>query len=279
MQAEREALGRGQDPATACLAWCNNGVAVVLRNTYELYHDILPLAGCQAKFVSFTRKLYRWGFRQVMDSTRYADKKVRHEKVFHHPLFQRGNKHLMVQMKSVTAEGTRRATATSFAAMDWGSHLERGMQPNEAIGYATALLAPPAPIRGEARSAAFPFPSAPTSPSSFSKTESDHATHFSPSQVQDFRWSSMLHQAAAELAAVSAASSRNASLLLPSLRASPDTISPNTFSRLLLRPRLADPTLLPLRSDEERLELAFGSLSANAILSALSNATATKRYI
>jgi hypothetical protein len=95
-QAERE--------VTDCLRWTPDGKGVILRTTSsELQDKILPLASsCGGKLLSFTRKLYRWGFRQARSS--YAK-----EKIFCHPLFQRDDKTLMVGMKSTTAEGTKKA--------------------------------------------------------------------------------------------------------------------------------------------------------------------------
>jgi hypothetical protein len=91
--------------ATDCLAWTPDGKGVILRTTSpELPNKILPYASCGGKLLSFTRKLYRWGFRQARSS---YDK----EKIFCHPFFQRDDKTLIVGMKSTTAEGTKRALA------------------------------------------------------------------------------------------------------------------------------------------------------------------------
>jgi hypothetical protein len=109
VQAEREAMKSGRSSETACFAWTNDGQGVILRTTEEFQRKILPLASsCGAKLLSFTRKLYRWGFRQARPKDHNKD--VR-QKIFCHPMFQRDNKPLMVGMKSTTAEGTRRALA------------------------------------------------------------------------------------------------------------------------------------------------------------------------
>ncbi len=92
--------------ATDCLAWTPDGKGVILRTTSsELQDKILPLASsCGGKLLSFTRKLYRWGFRQARSS-------YNKEKIFCHPFFQRDDKTLIVGMKSTTAEGTKKALA------------------------------------------------------------------------------------------------------------------------------------------------------------------------
>ncbi len=94
----------GGSAKTACLAWTPDGKGIILHTTQELQNKILPIASCGGKLLSFTRKLYRWGFRQ-------ARSKYEKQKIFCHPLFQRDDKRLMVDMKSITAEGTKRALA------------------------------------------------------------------------------------------------------------------------------------------------------------------------
>jgi hypothetical protein len=102
--AAREAVKSGGSAKTACLAWTPDGKGIILRTTQELQNKILPMASCGGKLLSFTRKLYRWGFRQ-------ARSKYEKQKIFCHPLFQRDDRRLMVGMKSITAEGTKRALA------------------------------------------------------------------------------------------------------------------------------------------------------------------------
>jgi hypothetical protein len=119
VQAERDAVRRGdKKPATGSLMWTPDGKAIVVRDTRYLIDKLLPLANSsgQAKFSSFVRRLYRWGFRQA--SSTHCDRNDLHsyqenikEKVFCHPLFQRDNKPLIDGMKSITAAGTRRAIA------------------------------------------------------------------------------------------------------------------------------------------------------------------------
>jgi hypothetical protein len=107
VQAEREAIKRGSDAQEACIGWTLDGRALIIRNKEELVSKLLTIAFCKkAKFTSFTRKLYRWGFRQPAGNKMNAGTGT---KVFWHPCFQRDNKPLMLNMKSTTAEGTMNA--------------------------------------------------------------------------------------------------------------------------------------------------------------------------
>lgn len=114
VEVERMTAKSGKSPQKACLAWRPEGLSFVIRHGDDLVGKILPMVSCPAKFSSFLRKLYRWGFRQVVDrSVERSDKAPKNrEKVFMHPYFQRDNKSLMDRMKSITAESTRKELAT-----------------------------------------------------------------------------------------------------------------------------------------------------------------------
>jgi hypothetical protein len=90
-----------------CISWAHDGHTFLIRDTQELVDNLLPLFFREGKFSSFTRKLYRWGFRQICIA-KGLDKKDR-DMVFGQEHFQRDNKALMSDMRSVTAAGTRRA--------------------------------------------------------------------------------------------------------------------------------------------------------------------------
>eukprot|EP00980_Cylindrotheca_fusiformis_P007240 scaffold1525_cov142-Cylindrotheca_fusiformis.AAC.40 len=92
-----------------CISWARDGHTFIIRDRKELVDFLMPLFFRGGKFSSFTRKLYRWGFRQIC-VPKGGDKKNR-EMVFGHEHFQRDNKALMSDMRSVTAAGTRRAIA------------------------------------------------------------------------------------------------------------------------------------------------------------------------
>lgn len=103
---ERVIVKSGKKAETAPIGWTMAGRAFVIRNRKELVDKWLPLFFRHGKFQSFTRKLYRWGFRQVAIPKQVAENTK--ELVFASPHFQRDNRELMVHMKSVTAAGLRR---------------------------------------------------------------------------------------------------------------------------------------------------------------------------
>lgn len=99
----------------AAVSWILDGRAFIIRSKDDLVKGLLPMFFRQSKFASFTRKLYRWGFRQVSVSGS-ADRILnsnKREMIFGHELFQKDNKALMARMRSVTAAGTRRALVSS----------------------------------------------------------------------------------------------------------------------------------------------------------------------
>lgn len=115
VQAEREISpsgeGEGSAQERACIAWTIDGKAIVIRDKEELFKTILPIAHCKSKlYSSFTRKLYRWGFRRVR-----LGGETRNEIIFSHPLFKRDDKPLVTLMRSVSAEGVKRKTGAMRA--------------------------------------------------------------------------------------------------------------------------------------------------------------------
>jgi hypothetical protein len=94
------------------LAWTEDGKSFVIRDQAALCADWLPAFFQQAKFSSFTRKLYRWGFRQI----KYLDKpkpSLSGEIYFGNEYFQRDNKSLLARMHSVTAVKRKRQQETT----------------------------------------------------------------------------------------------------------------------------------------------------------------------
>jgi hypothetical protein len=104
---DREKAKSGKRDPCAC--WSQDGHAFIVRSRKEFVATLLPLFFRDAKFSSFTRKLYRWGFRQICFPKK-VNRKDR-EMIFGHEHFQRDDKALMANMRSVTAAGTRRAIA------------------------------------------------------------------------------------------------------------------------------------------------------------------------
>jgi len=98
--AERE--GAGKDDY--CVSWLADGKSFIVRNPDVFTRQIVPKFFKPTKFSSFTRKLYRWGFRQINRGIGPDDPIV-----FGNEYFDRNNEHLMSNMRSVTAAGTRKA--------------------------------------------------------------------------------------------------------------------------------------------------------------------------
>lgn len=92
-----------QDTETFCVAWLADGKSFVVRNPEEFIRKVLPKFFKATKFSSFTRKLYRWGFRQVNRGIGPDDPII-----FGNEFFQRDNLELMAKMRSVTAASTRK---------------------------------------------------------------------------------------------------------------------------------------------------------------------------
>ena len=88
-----------------CMSWILDGRAFIIRRKDELVKKFLTVFFRQTKFPSFTRKLYRWGFRQVSIPPVQIHSDNKREMIFGHEFFQRDNQALMGRMRSVTAAG------------------------------------------------------------------------------------------------------------------------------------------------------------------------------
>ena len=86
-----------------CIAWCEDGKSFVISNAVEFTRTVVPKYFKPTKFSSFTRKLYRWGFRQINRGLGPEDPVI-----FGCPHFQRDAPEEMVHMRSVTAAGARK---------------------------------------------------------------------------------------------------------------------------------------------------------------------------
>jgi len=89
---------------TFCVGWVDDGKSFVIRKPDAFTKDVVPKFFKPTKFSSFTRKLYRWGFRQVNRGIGPDDPII-----FGNECFQRDHEELMTEMKSVTAASTRKA--------------------------------------------------------------------------------------------------------------------------------------------------------------------------
>lgn len=93
-----------KDDENYCIAWIPDGKSFVVRNPDTFTRQVLPKFFKATKFQSFTRKLYRWGFRQVNRGIGPDDPII-----FGNEHFQRDDEELMVKMRSTTAASNRRA--------------------------------------------------------------------------------------------------------------------------------------------------------------------------
>jgi HSF-type DNA-binding len=103
MALMRFADEQGKVDKEFCVAWLPEGKSFVIRNPDEFARQVVPKFFKATKFSSFTRKLYRWGFRQINRGIGPDDPII-----FGNEFFERDNEELMSKMRSVTAAGTRK---------------------------------------------------------------------------------------------------------------------------------------------------------------------------
>ena len=85
---EKTLTKAGQSTDSAPIGWALDGRAFVIRERDDLVQNWLPKFFPRGKFQSFTRKVYRWGFRQVNLPRDAGQTKDRHL-VFANPCFQK----------------------------------------------------------------------------------------------------------------------------------------------------------------------------------------------
>jgi hypothetical protein len=117
MYVEMDCIKRGMSYERACIAWTSDGAAFRICNQDELVNRIFPAVFHQkGKFSSFTRKLYRWGFRQILTkANKDVQNKTEAVKVFCHKYFQRVDKTLLAKMRSVTTEGIKKIVRSNVS--------------------------------------------------------------------------------------------------------------------------------------------------------------------
>jgi hypothetical protein len=103
MALMRFADEQGRDTQDFCVSWLPEGKSFVIRNPDEFTRQLVPKYFKATKFSSFTRKLYRWGFRQINRGIGPDDPII-----FGNEFFDRDNEALMSKMRSVTAAGNRK---------------------------------------------------------------------------------------------------------------------------------------------------------------------------
>ena len=95
-----------------CIQWCEDGKSFIIRNPDDFTRQVVPKFFKATKFSSFTRKLYRWGFRQINRGIGPDDPII-----FGNEFFQRDDESLIAKMRSVTAASTRKAEQSRMAMM------------------------------------------------------------------------------------------------------------------------------------------------------------------
>lgn len=86
-----------------CVTWLPDGKSFVIKNPDEFTRHVVPKYFKATKFSSFTRKLYRWGFRQINRGIGPDDPII-----FGNEHFDRDNEHLISKMRSITAAACRK---------------------------------------------------------------------------------------------------------------------------------------------------------------------------
>lgn len=95
-----------------CVSWCEDGKSFIIRNPDKFTREVVPKFFKPTKFTSFTRKLYRWGFRQINRGIGPDDPII-----FGNEYFQKDHPELVSNMRSVTAASTRKAEQLRMTAM------------------------------------------------------------------------------------------------------------------------------------------------------------------
>jgi HSF-type DNA-binding len=121
-----------EQPEGYCVAWLPDGKSFVIRNPDEFTRQVLPKFFKATKFSSFTRKLYRWGFRQVNRGIGPDDPII-----FGNEHFQRDNAEEMSKMRSITAASSRKAEAQTIYC---GAAGKRSLDAGEAPDHKRVLL-------------------------------------------------------------------------------------------------------------------------------------------
>jgi len=103
--------------------WLPSGAAFVIFEPQKFEQLVLPKFFPQSRYASFTRKLNRWGFRQI---SKGPDRGA-----FHHDLFRRDSPQMCLQMTCVKARKSPAIDdqARGFYQQSFGSNLSLGSSP------------------------------------------------------------------------------------------------------------------------------------------------------
>lgn len=118
------------------IAWCEDGKSFIIRNPDEFARYVIPKYFKATKFSSFTRKLYRWGFRQINRGIGPDDPII-----FGNEYFQRNDESLIAKMRSVTAASARKTEQSRVVMIGGGGTMKRAFdEPFSEDGQKRMLL-------------------------------------------------------------------------------------------------------------------------------------------
>lgn len=129
MMALMRSVDEHKDDPNYCAAWLPEGKSFVVRNPDEFARQVVPKFFKATKFSSFTRKLYRWGFRQINRGIGPDDPVI-----FGNEFFERDNEALMSQMRSITAAGTRKTESRMVGTVNH-PHNMYGKRPFDGVSH------------------------------------------------------------------------------------------------------------------------------------------------
>lgn len=116
-----------------CVGWVDDGKSFIIRKPDEFTRNVVPKFFKPTKFSSFTRKLYRWGFRQINRGIGPDDPII-----FGNEFFQRDSAELIAKMRSITAAGTRKhESKTVYSGM---KHPMEGMSTFDESSHKRMML-------------------------------------------------------------------------------------------------------------------------------------------
>lgn len=135
-----------------CVVWLPDGKSFVIKNPDEFTRYVVPKFFKVTKFSSFTRKLYRWGFRQINRGIGPDDPII-----FGNDNFDRDAEQLISKMRSITAAASRKddspptfygATGRSYDAPLEESDKQRLLYDHILQQKATNMMQQNAPVFG-----------------------------------------------------------------------------------------------------------------------------------
>ena len=147
-----EASQKDRPAAEKPIAWCFNGTAIRLNNSDELQRDLMAQFFPTTKaFTSFTRKLYRWGFRRQKTFGRAG--LDGDDTVFAHDSFRRDERYRFREMTSESRSHEEKPRSTDNAACDYPgtSHSNSNMASSLALLRQRLASASEAELEAQAR--------------------------------------------------------------------------------------------------------------------------------